>query len=111
MIRREEKRIRDDAVLRPLDAIHHLRLFLNGHVLMNNADAALPCHRDSHAVFCYGIHARAHHRNVEPDFLRQVCGNINLIGHDRRIGGYQQHIIKSDRFADNLCHRILLSSL
>ena len=68
----EEERIRDDAVFTSLDALHLVALGLDGHVLVNDADAAFACHGDRHFALGDGIHGRAHQRDVERDFVCQA---------------------------------------
>ena len=82
MIRREIERIRDNAVLGTFDAIDHLCLLLDRHVLVNDTDAALSGHSDRHAVLGNGVHARTHHGNAEADLFSELCGYIHFIRHD-----------------------------
>ncbi len=48
----------DDAVLGALDAIDHLCLLVDGHVSVEDSDAALARHCDGHACFGDGVHRR-----------------------------------------------------
>ena len=57
----------------------------------------------------YGIHAGAHHRNVQLDSLGQHCGQVHLIRNHFRIGRYQKDIVKCNALANNFTHFILSS--
>ena len=79
MIRRQIERVCDDAVLGALHHVHLFCLLLNTHVLVNNTDAALSGHSDCHLMLCNRIHACAHHRDIELDFICQLCLDIDHI--------------------------------
>ena len=50
----QPERICNNAILTALDHVHLLSLSLNGHILVDDADTALPCHGYGHAVFRHG---------------------------------------------------------
>ena len=60
------------AVLGALDAAHMGRLFGDGHVLMDDADAALACQRDGQRRFGHGVHGGGHDGDVELDITRET---------------------------------------
>ena len=62
---REMERVRNDAVLAPLDLIYLQRLFLDRHILVYNADTAFSRHCDSKLAFRNGVHRRAYKGDVE----------------------------------------------
>lgn len=80
VLRRKEERINDNAVLGALDHIDLIGLTLNGHVLVNDADAALTRNGNGHIRFRDGIHSRRHNGGVQPDLLCEMSGNVYLTG-------------------------------
>src|SRR5689334_24582813 len=66
-LRTDRDRIADDARLELLDQAHFGRLPLDGHVLVDDADAAGLRHRDGEAGFGNGIHCRRDDRQVQAD--------------------------------------------
>ena len=91
----KEDRVDDDAVFRPFYLVDFSCLCSNGHVLMNNADAAFAGNGNSHRSFCNGIHTRAHNRNIQFDIARQVRRDVDFL---RQYVGFcrdQENVIKS----------------
>ena len=106
MVRREIKRIADDAVLRALYLVHLIGLRLDCHVLVNDTDSPLACHCNGHTMLRNGIHTGAHQRNVQFDGMRQLRTELHLIGNHLRVGGNQQHVVKCDAVSDNSSHSL-----
>ena len=79
VLRRKEKWVCDDTVLRSLYLIDFFRLSFNRHIFVYNADTSLTCHSDRHAVLRNCIHTSTHQRNIQLDFLGQVSRQIYLI--------------------------------
>ena len=65
MLRSKRKRIVDNAVLGTFYKINLLRLLVDGHVFMNNANTAFSCNRNGHTVFRNCIHGSAHDGNIQ----------------------------------------------
>ena len=105
VVGREEERIGDDAVLAPLDLVDLARLFLDAHVLMNDADTALPRERNGKFTFRDGVHRRTHKRDVEFEIVRELRVEIDARRKHVGSGGDQQHIVKSKTFLHNLVHK------
>ena len=80
VLRRKEERINDNAVLGALDHIDLIGLTLNGHVLVNDADAALTRNGNGHIRFRDGIHSRRHNGGVQLNLLCEMSGNVYLTG-------------------------------
>ena len=78
MLRGQGEGIHNDAVLAALDLVHLRGLFLHGHIFVDDANAALSGHRDGHIGFCDRVHGRAHHGDVELDFIGQTGREVNL---------------------------------
>jgi len=70
---REVKRIDNDAVLAALDLVDLQGLLLNGHVLVDDANAAFPGYGNGHVGFRDSIHAGAHDGDVERDLVGESC--------------------------------------
>ena len=99
---REEERIGDHAVLRALDLIDVRSLIGDGHVLVDDTQAALTRHSNGHAGIGDGIHRGGHQRDVQLDHGGELDGHVNVLGQNLAAGGHQQHIVKSKTFAHNL---------
>ncbi|MNW57397.1 hypothetical protein D3C74_352040 [compost metagenome] len=95
MVWSKRKRIRDNATFGALHTVYLFRLLLHGHILMNNADAALTGNGDRHGCFSDRIHTRAHQRNVQLHILAQYRRQINFLWQHLRFTRHQQHIVKS----------------
>ena len=54
-----------------LDAADFRKLLALGHVVMDQAEAAIERHRDRHARFGHGVHVRRNDRNVQMQTFRQ----------------------------------------
>ena len=96
---REGEGIGDDAVFGALDHIHLLGLLVDGHVLVDDADAALPGDGDGHAVLGDGIHGGADDRDVQLDLVGELRGEIHVRGEHVALGRDQKHIVKGQAFA------------
>ena len=109
MIFCERERIDNDAVFGALYLVHLVCLLLDGHVLVNDTDTALPCNGDRHLCFCDGVHRRCHHRCFQLDGTCQRCAQINHIRCYVRFCRNQQNVIKrqplfSEFFTKFCCH-------
>ena len=102
VFRREEKGIIDDTVFAALDAIHLIGLLANGHILMNDADAALPGHGDGHAAFGNGIHGGTDERSIEVNIPGQTGAHIDIGGQHCAVGRYHQDIIEGESLRQEL---------
>ncbi|MNN58365.1 hypothetical protein D3C81_1734100 [compost metagenome] len=61
--------IRNNAALGAFHAVHLFRLLLHGHILMNDADAALAGNRNRHSCFRDRIHTCTHQRDIQLHIL------------------------------------------
>ena len=95
---REGEGIGDDAVFGALDHVHLLGLLVDGHVLVDDADAALSGHGDGHAVLGDGIHGGADDRDVELDLVGELRGEIHVRGEHVALRRDQKHIVKGQAF-------------
>jgi hypothetical protein len=82
------------AVLGTLHPPHVRGLLGDGHVLMDDADAALAGQCDGKRSFRHGIHGGGHDGDVELDITRETGPDADLPRQHFRIGGYQQHVVE-----------------
>ena len=84
-----------------LEALHGADLFgllLGRHVLVHDADAALLGDRDRELGLGDRVHGRRHQGDVEGDLAGQAGLELDVLRHDFRFAGHQQHVIKGKRF-------------
>jgi hypothetical protein len=84
---------------RPLHPVHLLGLPVDGHVLVNDADAALAGHGNGHAAFRHGVHGRRHQRKRQFNARRQLRAHAGLGGEHGGTPRYQQHVVKGQPLA------------
>ena len=96
MLRGEEKGIIDDAVFAALDPVDLIGLLADGHILMNDAEAAFPGHGDGHAAFGDGIHGGADERGIEVDIPGQAGTDIDIGGQHIAVGRHHQDVIEGE---------------
>ncbi len=106
------KRIGQRGVWRDGDGVHHhaafeflhatdvIGLFFDGEIAVDHADAARLRHRDGEGRFGDGIHGGGNEGNAEFDGLGQAGSGVDLAGQDIGRCRHQQHIVKSECFAD-----------
>ena len=98
----------DDAVLAALDHVHLLGLLADGHILVDDADAALTGDGDGHAVLGDGIHGGADKRDIQPDLLGQLGVQVDVGGQHVAGRGDQQHVVKGEALLDKLLGGVLI---
>src|SRR3569832_2330614 len=94
----------DDACLVFLDPPHLLGLLVGRHILVDDADASLLREGDGEARLGHRIHSGGHQRDVERYLPREPGLELHLARQHRRVGRYQQHIVKGQRFFDYSQH-------
>ena len=82
--------IDDHAAFRALHAVHFFGLPLDGHVAVNDADAALLRERDGQVRFGHRIHGGADHGNIQADVAGEPGARIGLGRDDVAARGQQQ---------------------
>jgi hypothetical protein len=70
-----------------------------------------PRHRDGQPRLRDGIHRRGHQRNIQRNFLRDVCLRIDFCGKHRGFSRQQQHIVKRQTFDYRSFHSHLLATI
>ena len=88
-----------------LDLAHLLGLFVRREVAMDDADAAGLRHGDGEPRFGHRVHGRRKDRDVELDVAGDHRADVGLPGHDLRVTGLQQHVVKSQRQSRRLRFR------
>ena len=80
----DRDRAADHAGLELLDQAHFGRLLLGGHVLVDDADAAVLRHGDGEAGFGHGVHGGGHDGDVQAQAAGEPRGGIHIARqHDR----------------------------
>ena len=105
VVGREEKRVGDDAVFAALDLVHLARLLLDGHIFMDDADAAFAGDSDRELALGDGVHRRAHQRYIQTNVVRQPRGQIDLGGKHVGCCRDQKHVVKSQTLLHYLVHK------
>jgi hypothetical protein len=100
--RTQRDRIGDDAVLAALDLGDFARLRRDGHVLVDEADAAFLGQRACHRTFGDRVHRRRDQRDVEADRARELGGRVGAVGGDGTRAGNQEDIVEGDAVLDDL---------
>ncbi|MNG93633.1 hypothetical protein D3C79_526060 [compost metagenome] len=98
-------RILDHASLELLDLAHFMRLLLDGHVLVDDADAAFLGHGNGQARFGHGIHGGGNQRNVQLDATGQTGLETDFIGQYLGIARYKEDIVEGQGFLADTQHR------
>ena len=86
--------VADDAGFEFFDQSDLMRLLLDGHVLMDDADAAFLGHGDGEAGFGDGIHGGGHEWDVEFDVFGQFGFERDIFGQDLGVTGDEQYVIE-----------------
>ncbi len=95
---RHGDRVAHDAALEFLDRVDLPRLFLDRHVLVDDADAAFLGERDGEPRLGDGVHGGREDRNIERDFCRQPRAEIDFAGQHLRVAGLQEDIVERQGF-------------
>ncbi|MOA06439.1 hypothetical protein D3C78_1260720 [compost metagenome] len=78
MICRKRERICYNTALGTFYTIHFLCLLFNGHILMNNSNAAFTCNGNGKCCFRYRIHPCADQWNVKLNIVAELRGYVDL---------------------------------
>ena len=62
-------------------------LFLNGHILMNNADTTFTCNGNSHFRFSNRVHSGRYKRNFQLNVFRKLCREFDSFREYFRVSG------------------------
>src|SRR5262249_14656349 len=104
-VRRQRDRVGDDAVLAALYLVHLAGLLLDGHVLVNDADAAFLSERDGQLTFRDRVHGRGDDGNIEADIAGELRPHVDFARHHITIRRLQEDIIERDALIrDALLH-------
>ena len=97
-------RVVDDAALETFHARDVARLGLDGHVLVDDADAALLGDRDCKPVLRDRVHRRGDHREVQPDAARELRAQVHLVRQDLRVGRHEENVVEGESFLEDAQH-------
>ncbi len=87
-------RIENHAALGPFDPVDLRGLLLDRHVLMHDADAAVPGHRDRHLGLGHRVHRRGDERDGQVQIARQPCADTDVARVHLRVLRNKQHIVE-----------------
>ena len=98
-------RVLDHASLELLDLADFAGLLFDGHVLVDDADAAFLGHGNGQARFGHGIHGSGNQRNVQLDAAGQTGLETDFIGQYLGIARYKEDIVEGQGFLADTQHR------
>ena len=91
--------VKNHAAFALLDAFHFQALAFDGHVLMDDADAAHARHADGHGRFGDRVHGGGEQGDAQFDGRSEPGGDVHGVGSHFRIAGDKQNIVKSQGLA------------
>ena len=94
----------DDDIFTAFDFTDHIRLFLNGTVAVNDANAAFPGQGNGKFVFGDGIHGGGDQGNIQGNTLGEAGADIGFSGNDFAELWHHQHIVISESFRNFSMH-------
>ena len=77
-----------------LDAADFGKLLALRHVVMDEAEAAVGCHRNGHARFGHGVHVGRNHRDVEAQILRERRVELRVAREDFGIERRERDVVE-----------------
>ena len=89
----DRHRVGDHAGLGALDEVDLVRLVLDRQVAVEDADAAVPGHRDGHPRLGDGVHGRGDERHPDRDLARQARRRVDLARDDIGLAGLEQDVV------------------
>src|SRR5208282_3567902 len=92
--------IDDHAGFGAFDAIDFLGLTIDGHVAMDDADAALARNADGQARFRDGVHGGGRERDIERELAGELRGGVHVGGQDGGFAREEQDVVKCETFGD-----------
>ena len=84
----------DHAVLSTLDDGHLACLLVDGHVLVDDADASLAGDGNGHLALGDGVHGSRHKGHVQLDVAREAGFQLYRLGQYFRVSGNQQDVVE-----------------
>ncbi|MNQ69345.1 hypothetical protein D3C85_839360 [compost metagenome] len=97
-------RVTDDGGLVTLDLAHFGSLLLDGHVLVDDADAAFLGHGDGQAGFGHRIHRGGHQRDVQFDAAGQAGLEADILRQNLGITRDQENVVEGQGFLADTQH-------
>src|ERR1051325_5245916 len=94
--------IHNHAAFRPLHFIDFARLFIDGHVLVDDSNSALLSKCDCQRCFGNSIHGRADDRHIQFNAVSKSGIRSSLGGQDVRFEGNNQDVVKGISVSSNL---------
>ena len=97
-------RVLDHAGLELLDLAHFGSLLLDGHVLVDDADAAFLRHGDGQTRLGDGVHGSGQQRDVQFDAAGQAGLQADVLGQYLGVTGDEQDVVESECFLADAQH-------
>ncbi len=94
-------RVLDDAALELLHAVDLAGLRLDGHTLVNDADAAFLGDGDGEAGLGDRVHGGREQRKVEPDAAGDARPQVDLPGQYLRVGRDEEDVVEGEGFFED----------
>ena len=101
-------RVGDHAGLGALDEVDLVGLVLDRQVAVQDADAAVPGHRDRHPGLGDGVHGGRDERHLDRDLAGEPGRGVDLARDDVGLAGLQQHVVVGEaQLGERGCRRRL----
>ena len=111
LVRPDGDGVHDHAAFTAFDAVHFFGLPLDGHVAVNDADAALLRQRDGQVRLGHRVHGGADDGNIQGNLAREGGARIGLGGQHAAARRLEQDVIESEAFGNAvLVHRVISTS-
>ena len=107
ILRFEEEGIGDDAVFGTLDLIDLLGLFLDGHILVDDAEAPFARHGNGEPALRHGIHCRGDDGKIKRKPFAQRGAQVYLVRQDVGRLRDEQNVVECKSFFDHFTHLLL----
>ena len=90
----------DHAGFGTLDTVDFFDLAVDGHVAVDDADAALAGDADGEAGFGDGVHGGGGEGNVEGEFAGELRGGVHFGGQDGGFAGEEEDVVECQTFGN-----------
>ena len=99
-VRADGDGVHDHAALTAFHAVHFFGLPRDGHVAVDDSDAALLRQRDGQVRFRHGIHGGRDDGDVQRDLARQTGAGVGFRRQHIAAGRLEQNVVESEAFGE-----------
>lgn len=103
----DHDRVKDEAVLVPLDLADHVGLGIGRAVVVNDAQTALKGHVDGHLVLCDGIHGAGDEGGLEVHSFSDGGIEHDLGGREADVARQQQEVVVGQTAMFSGIHKLM----